>query len=211
MITSTTAPMIWYTVRMMKPILFIDFDGTLCFDKFWRTLPFEKYNAVQEFLFSGENQFVKEWMSGNLTSEDINKLVSEKIAMNTAELWNIFVKECESMVIDQDILTKINNLRNRYTVILITDNMDCFERFTVPALKLRDFFDHVVSSYTEKASKGDDQGELFQKIAEGLGSNMASSILIDNSEKFCNLFEKRGGRSLFVTRDQSLGYWLDNL
>lgn len=38
----------------MKPILFIDFDGTLCHDRFWRNIDASGFEKIQNFLF-GEN------------------------------------------------------------------------------------------------------------------------------------------------------------
>ncbi|MEZ4104057.1 MAG: hypothetical protein R3B60_02090 [Candidatus Paceibacterota bacterium] len=44
--------------------LFVDFDGTLCDERYWRSLPTEEYEAIQELLFKNNTQIVHDWMRG---------------------------------------------------------------------------------------------------------------------------------------------------
>ena len=50
-----------------KPILFIDFDGTLCFDRYWRSLPQDMFSLVQQRLFGRDTTLAVEWMLGKKT------------------------------------------------------------------------------------------------------------------------------------------------
>ncbi len=143
----------------MKTLL-IDFDGTLCHDRFWRSLEPELSQKVQQYLFLSDKTMVKDWMNGVYTSEDINKLLSDSLGINYEFLWNLFVKDCQNMHVDETVLSRIKELRKDYKIILITDNMDCFDRFTVPALKLDDYFDAVVNSFNEQTSKNENEGQL---------------------------------------------------
>ncbi len=192
----------------MKPILFIDFDGTLCHDRFWRSLDSEEHGKIQQFLFISNKELVGEWMVGKHSSEEINILLSEKLDIPYGRLWNIFVSDCKNMRADAEALKLILKLKNRFRIILITDNMDCFQRFTVGSIGLNRYFDEIVDSHTANQLKGD---KLFSGIVKKHGPSFSDCILIDNSKNMCALFESLGGKSLFVTKEQSSKYWLESL
>ncbi len=194
----------------MKPILFVDFDGTLCFDRFWRSLEPEFLAQIQGTLFQ-RNKIVVEWMRGEHTSEEINKKLAPELGVEYDYLWNIFVDDCKNMRVDTIVLEKINNLRENFTTILMTDNMDCFDRFTVPALRLNLYFDMIVNSYNEKVLKNDNEGALFKNYLKEFNSDVRASYLIDNSEKTCALFQRLGGQAFFVTAEKPLSHWLATL
>jgi len=70
----------------MKPILFIDFDGTLCHDRFWRSLPAEQYEKVQTLLFKERKSYAEEWMKGKHTAEEVNQFLSEQLRIPFEEI-----------------------------------------------------------------------------------------------------------------------------
>lgn len=191
----------------MKPVLFIDFDGTLCHDKFWRSLSPELLSKIKLFEFD-EEQIAQRWMRGEFTSEEINRRVAPLIGMDYQELWDLFVENCSTMEVSKDLLETLSNLRSRYHVVLMTDNMDSFDQFTVPALHLEDYFDLIVNSYNKKRGKEDESGKNFTEVLQSYDSAIEDSILIDNSAQACQLFESLGGTSYLVSGDQNLGYWL---
>lgn len=195
----------------MRPLLFIDFDGTLCHDKFWRSLDADTANKIENFLFREDTTLVNEWMRGKYTSEQINQMMADKFGFEYEKLWGVFVKDCETMSISQDVLNKIRGLRAKYTVVLATSNMDCFERFTVPALKLHDYFDGVESTHTSGFLKDDPSGKFFTALAEKYGLSLKGAMLIDNSMRTCRLFETLGGSAKLVTTDNNLLYWLEQI
>ncbi len=196
---------------MAKPILCIDFDGTLCHDRFWRSADPELKSKLQTRLFSDKVEVAEDWMLGKRTSEEINQLLADELGMPYDFLWKIFVADCENMTIVPGAIKKVQTLRDRYTTVIITDNMDCFDRFTVPALGLDTHFDVIVNSSTEGSFKNDENGKVFQKIAEAYDSPLSRNILIDNAQSSCMLFESLGGRSYLVTAEEPLTYWLDGL
>ena len=112
------------------------------------------------------------------------------------------------MTISSDTLNRIKKLRKNYETVLITDNMDCFTRFTVPAKKLASFFDSIVNSFENKKLKGYNDGEVFVQLADKTNTKIEDCILIDNSESVCAFFSKLGGKSCFVTSENTLDYWL---
>lgn len=69
--------------------LFIDFDGTICHDRFWRSLPKNENQQIQDFLFSGKNSAVVDWMKGVYTSEEINQMVAKETGLLYEHLWEV--------------------------------------------------------------------------------------------------------------------------
>ena len=195
----------------MKPILFIDFDGTLCHDRFWRSIDADSFEKIQNFLFGENKSIVNEWMRGIHSSEHINQLISKELNIPFENVWDIFVTDCENMNISSDVLNRIENLKKNFYTILITDTMDCFTRFTVPALKLNSFFDLIINSFDNKKFKNDNDGDIFLQIVKERGSKIEDSILMDNSKGACATFSELGGMTRFVTSDEPLAFWLENL
>lgn len=194
-----------------KPILFIDFDGTLCHDRFWRSLPLDQYEKVQRLLFTEDKTCIQEWMKGKRTSEEVNLLLAEQIGISSQELWSIFVKDAETMFVSQEVLETIGKLRDIYTTILITVNMDSFSRFTVPALKLDNYFDAISNSYCEGKFKEDNGGEIFKEYLEKYNTPIKSSILMDDSPTACQTFVALGGNAHQVTLEENLAFHLNKL
>lgn len=188
---------------MKKSKLFIDFDGTLCQDKFWRSADLDVRNKIQEYLFQKNKDIVQRWMLGEYTSENIHAILADVLGMPFLELWKIFIDDCQKMEVSESTLKKIGTLREKYKVVLLTDNMDSFSRFTVPALSLDSHFDEIINSYDEKKSKK----ELLPKLIENADRN----FLIDDSKTACDLFEDLGGTAFLITPSQDINFHLDLL
>jgi phosphoglycolate phosphatase-like HAD superfamily hydrolase len=188
--------------------LFVDFDGTICHDRFWRSLNSAENSQIQDFLFSGNNSIVVDWMRGAYTSEQINELVAKETGLDYEYLWTTFVHDCKTMIVQPEILNQINEVRNKFHVVLITGNMDCFSRFTVPALQLDQYFDVIVNSFNESQLKTDDNGSSFIKYVKG---SIQDAILIEDSEKSCELFKGLGGNAYKVINREDTLKHLQNL
>ena len=94
----------------MKPILFIDFDGTIAHDKYWRSLPDKEFQEVQKLLFQDNREVVNDWMRGKYSAEEINRFIANKTQIEYKKLWDIFVKDCESVGVSKSTLKKIDSL-----------------------------------------------------------------------------------------------------
>jgi len=187
--------------------LFIDFDGTICHDKFWRGLDNVNRALVQKTIFVN-NPVAAEWMCGKHTSEAINQFVSQETGLEYKMLWDVFVNDCKTMAVDHELLEQIGQLRQKFHVVLITGNMDCFDRFTVPSLRLHNKFDVIVNSFNEGQLKYDRNGETFLKYTLG---NFDDAILIDDSTTACDVFRELGGMAQQVTETISAHHYIENL
>lgn len=192
----------------MKPVLFIDFDGTLCHDRFWRSVDVETSLKIQGFLFGEDRSILRGWMRGEYSAEDVHRILSEKLDIPFDSLWNAFVHECETMNVSADTLRFISTLREKYHTVLMTDNMDSLTRFTVPALDLYRYFDAIENSFENKRLKNDDNGKAFVDVAQRLGASIEQSILVDDSPATCETFTRLGGKAYLVTPEHPLLFLL---
>lgn len=191
-----------------KPILFIDFDGTLCHDRYWRSLDKNMFSIVQDTLFGNDNTLVVEWMVGKKSAEEVNTILAKKLQVPFPDLWEVFVDDCETMKVNLSTLNTINSLRTQYKTILITGNMDNFSRFTVPALQLDTYFDEIINSADAGSLKSDPSGKQFLDPVQRHSANISECVLIDDSQRICNFFESLGGTSLLVTKENTLNKYL---
>lgn len=194
-----------------KPILFVDFDGTICHDKYWRSLPSQNYEAIQSLLFGNDKTRVNDWMLGKYTAEEINQFVCDKTGIPYADLWGMFVNDCATMRVPKELLSRLSAQREIFKTVLITGNMDSFSRFTVPELKLVNYFDCVSNSYDEGKHKTDNGGEIFVEYAEKYQVALTECILIDDSPGACSLFDALGGNSLLITSEKDIAFYLSKL
>jgi len=198
---------------MNKKVIFIDWDGTLCFSRFWETLSAKNptFSQVVANFFATEKEMIKNWMRGKHTSEEINKLLSERAGLPEKEVWKSFVSDCRNMEFDIETTNLIQELRKKHTVILITGNMDCFSRFTVPSLKLNELFDRVINSYETGALKTDNNGKQFFNCLALFNSKISDAYLIDDSTDTCEMFAKLGGNALKVDQKSDVSTHLNKL
>lgn len=195
----------------MKSGLLIDFDGTLCFDYFWRSLATDSRKRVQKLLFQGYNSLVDDWMRGLKTAEDIAAHASESLDIEYEELWNCFETDCLTMHVEPDTLDHIRDMQSRFQTILVTDNMDSFDRFTLPSLRLNEYFNATVNSARWGVLKGDKAGGLFAEVIAQYGLDVKTTHLIDNSEKNCRIFEELGGQSHLVHKREDIDTVLESI
>ena len=195
----------------MKPILFVDFYRTLNHEIYWRSLPSNLQKKVEEFLFANNKAVINDWMRGEYTSEEINKLLAKKLNVPFDYLWEIFVKDCKTMLVSEETLKKIARLRDKFIVVLITGNMDSFNAYTIPALKLEKYFDYISNSFDEKKHKNDEEGILFREYSKKFNSPLSKSFLIDDSDSVCKIFTALGGTAYKVDEEKDADYYLDAL
>ncbi|OGL60859.1 hypothetical protein A3D60_00070 [Candidatus Uhrbacteria bacterium RIFCSPHIGHO2_02_FULL_47_29] len=170
-------------------------------------LPAE-HAKVQQLLFGTDKTIVSDWMRGKYTAEQVNEFVAREIGLPFEKLWSVFVQDCRTMKVSQPALEKLNTLRDQFTVVLLTGNMDSFSRFTVPALQLEKYFDLISNSYFEGKHKTDNSGELFVAYAQKIGVPLESCLLIDNSPRACAIFENLGGIAYLATPENDINYHL---
>lgn len=178
--------------KTRKPkIVFIDWSGTLSKSKFWghlETSNKELFRKIEDNLFKKNIDLIKPWMRGELTSEDVAKKISVETGLDYKQVYDEFIKGCELMeFVDTRVPELVKKLKKMGTKVYIaSNNMDSFDRWTVPAMKLEELFDGIINSFPVKALKHDftDEGIslFFDKILTKEGVKAQETILIDDSE-----------------------------
>lgn len=194
-----------------RPTVFVDFHGTICNDRYWRSLPDDQQQALQAFLFQRNSHLVDEWMRGLHTAEAINEILAAELGLSYDALWTAFVADCRSMHVSTAILSRLRLLRPLANIVLMTGNMDSFTRFTAPALGLDGYFDAISNSFDEQRLKTDDGGSLFGQYASRYGTPIEDCALIDEAGDVCAVFTDLGGKALQVTAERTTEAILDGL
>lgn len=185
----------------MKNTVFVDFDGTICFNRFWEHLPAAEYQAIQAVLFNPDNgELIREWMRGKHSMEDICVMVSRDTGLSFKYLLKEFTTSACAFSVSETVLELIQQLRDQFHVVLITGNMDSFHRYTALALKLESYFDVIANSWEVGLLKTDDHGSIFRKFVRGA---IEDSYLIEDSAASCETFCQLGGTALQVTHETS--------
>ena len=91
-----------------------------------------------------------QWMIGHKSFNDVVRYVADATDIRHTDLMKELKYSAEHMnFFDPDVITLIGDLRDKgVKVVIATDNMDTFSKWTVPALKLRSFFDDILVSDT---------------------------------------------------------------
>lgn len=184
---------------MKKQNIFLDFDGTICFDYFWRSAPKDINTTIVKFLFQDNIYLIEDWMRGKSSSEEIITKISQDTGLDYTLIWNIFVKDCQDMYVKPEILQTVARCNKNNNTILITDNMDCFKRFICPQLQFEKYFSYIFNSSDFGVLKDDSPTKgLFKKIIDLYNFDIKKSVLLDNSDKNCKIFTQLGGTSFLI-------------
>lgn len=200
----------------MKKVIFIDWNRTLSFDLFWGHLkeiehPNHHHLApIEEWLFVKNRELINPWMRGEISVED----VVGRMASDTEIPAKIILQElrhsCEVMqycIVGLQELIK--DIRSRGTkVVIATDNMDTFTRFTVPALKIDQLFDGYLNSYDIKHLKDDEEPAdsivFFDDFLTKNNLTYADVVLLDDSPDKSGKYQRLGFDRILIDSPETL-------
>lgn len=185
--------------------LFLDWHNTLSTSLFWDHLNNPSHHmleSITSFLFKDPIRFstvLEPWMRGERTSEEIIHLLCQETAFDPSIVFYELMVSCQQMqFVSQDIPHYISSIRAKgIKVVIATDNMDTFLRWTVPRLHLYHLFDDILCSSDVKGLKSDikpDETSTFfaqflQKHHIGRGESL---LLDDGNEEFGNVIRRFG-------------------
>jgi FMN phosphatase YigB (HAD superfamily) len=145
------------------------------------------YDAkLAQWLFK-ENRFItNDWMRGKFSSEDISTRLGKALGVDPHIILNDLEESCRKMTFnDSRFLKIISNIRNKgIRVVIATDNMDTFRRYTLPGLKLDRYFDDFlisceVGSLKEDFRKGN--SDFFANYLKCHNIEFKDTVLIDDA------------------------------
>jgi FMN phosphatase YigB (HAD superfamily) len=173
-------------------VLFIDWDGTLSGSRFWghwdkHPTHSQKYKAIQKHLFGQSDGMLEQWMRGGLTTEQAIELLAVRTTIDPSELIQNLEISCKQMqFFDPRLPELLNQARAAgIKVVIATDNMDTFSRWTTSALGLDRFCDDILNSHTLHGLKRDKAPDGSSKFfADYLAKHAVSpnrAVLIDDN------------------------------
>jgi FMN phosphatase YigB (HAD superfamily) len=199
-----------------KPkVIFIDWNKTLSASHFWRNLP-----DVETVMFLANRHLLMPWMRGQSTAEEICQVLSGQTGVSYDLIFNELKDSCANMeFVDSRLPELIAKIRsNGVKVVLATDNMDCFVRFTAPALQLNNLFDDILVSCNLKILKNDVQGNSIPFFEDYFKRNNLSYnevVLLDDSAEMGKAYRQLGLPVVVINNRERLlevlgGYAEDN-
>ena len=99
-------------------------------------------------------------MRGEMNAEDCVHFLAKASGIEANELFVGLIESCKAMTfITPKLPVLVSELKaTGMQVVIATDNMDTFPRWTVPALGLRQLFDGILDSHTLRCLKRDKGG-----------------------------------------------------
>jgi hypothetical protein len=187
-----------------KNIIFIDFNWVISYKNFWHSLE-EKdkviYEKINKTLFSENIQLIRDWMLWKYTSQDICKFISKELNINYEYIYNTLINDCKNIDLSLEIKDILEKLKKYYNIILVTDNMDCFTKFTTKKNQnYFDVFDSIFNSAKEWYFKVDSYLNYIKKY----DSKIELSYLIDDSIWNCEKFSKLWWNAINVKWKESV-------
>lgn len=195
--------------------IFIDWNKTLSNSLFWEHLqdtnhPNNKHlEAIEKSMFQNNRHLINSWMRGEHTFEDVTKILSEDSGVNQEIILNELAESCRQMkYVSEEIPELINKIKDKgIKVVIATDNMDTFERFTIPAMKLEELFDDFLISHSLKLLKGDLQENSIPFFDEYLNKHNLTyqdTVLLDDCIDDTGTYDKLGLQIIQITSPEKL-------
>ena len=171
-------------------VVFVDWANTLSTSLFWQQMPGCRLSAadsarVESYVFSRAD-LVRQWMVGTVAAEDVCTLAAGSLGLAAPDLLADLELSCRRMEFDDPAsVDTLRAIREQGTkVVLATDNMDTFYRWTVPALNLRGIFDAILDSASLGTLKGglvDGQSPFFGPWLSEHDIAPSEAVLVDDS------------------------------
>lgn len=193
---------------MFRPkMIFIDWNGTLSNSLFWEHT--KNREQLAQWLLVENSSLACDWMRGQFTSEDIARKAAAATQIDYETIFSDLRHSCENMkFVSHDVPVLISEISKRdVQTAVATDNMDTFLRWTMPALGLRDLFDHFLVSHSLGVLKDDfsnGHSLFFRDFMVEHKLRFSDCLLIDDSRGTINTYSALGLRCLSITKDISL-------
>lgn len=199
----------------MTKVIFIDWNGTISYSRFWEQLedsthPNHSYfKPLTESLFVKSRSIISEWMLAKLTTEDICKVIADDTGLDYQIILDELIESCKNMKFLSDELEGlIKQLQSKgIKCVIATDNMDTFDRWTIDAMDLRNIFDDILNSYklgSFKYNSVENKLPFFNKYLSDNNLNYSDVVLIDDSVDKTGFYKTNGFKIINVNKDYTL-------
>ncbi|MFA6518988.1 MAG: hypothetical protein WCV93_05075 [Candidatus Shapirobacteria bacterium] len=189
---------------------FWDFAGVWSKDWFYKSLETshpDVWKFIQTKIWGpNDDHRVEKWVRGELTTNDINRIISQGTGIDFEFLTKTFHDDFASMTMETRHVPIVMALKQKgLKVGMITDNMKEFSSITVPKHNLLELFDgHVYNSFDYRMLKAEG---LLNLAVEQTNAGYNTSLLIDDSPRARAAFEARGGHTYSYTTFEIFNDW----
>jgi len=196
-------------------IIFFDWNKTLSNNIFWQQLGEEdnrlygKLLDIEKVLFDQKYDLINKWMLGKIGGEDICEFVGKKTKINKEVLFEELIISCQKMTyVNEQVESLLKKLKNKgFRLVIATDNMDVFSRFTAPVINSNFLFDKIINSSEVGCFKYDCIGDKLPFFDNYLKSNKLKYdqvVLIDDSIDKKGNFGRLGFKIININNPKEL-------
>ncbi len=171
---------------MTYKVIFIDWFNTLSSSLFYDNCGEDDLcGYFRKHTFQDNEEMLEAWLVGKKSRVDVVSAFARNKSEQKKAL-SLLKKSCENMTFDRETyLPLIQKIRKKgVKVVIATDNMDVFTDYVVPALKLRNYFDEIISSNILGCQKMDiENGKLifFDSFLKNNKISYSEALVIDDS------------------------------
>jgi FMN phosphatase YigB (HAD superfamily) len=206
-------------VPLWGRVIFSDWHGVLSRDPFWvsirgsATHPLHaQLEAGMAGVFASERGLANEWMTGLLSSTQVIAEMGIQLDRRFRDdfLGRRLDLDCARMHVNAELFEVLRVMRAEATVVIATDNMDCFSRAFARARHrkphharvwetLADWAvvcDDIICSSDVAALKAEDPQAFFGPWLDQHGMGFAEALLIDDRADNCAAFTACGGAAI---------------
>jgi len=203
-------------MKTNKPkIIFIDWHKTLSNSIFWQQLtePGHMLNGylpkIETVLFNKEFDLINPWMLGKLNSKIVCKFISEKTGIDSQILHDELEISCRQMsLISKEVESLLNKLKQKgIPLVIATDNMDTFTKYTYPEINKNNLFSGCLNSYETGCFKYDcinDGLPFFDGYLRDKRLTYRDVVLVDDSIDKRRNFQRLGFEVLIIGKNKPL-------
>lgn len=113
---------------------------------------------------------------GEITDKQFWQDVSNELNIDPEQLKNLII---ETFPIDKRIVELIDKIKDRYTIVMVSNQVEDWLKRVIDDHRLRDSFHYFVNSYHVKAKKPN--SEIFLAALEVAGSKPEETLFIDDA------------------------------
>ena len=192
-------------------VIFLDWNKTLSNSLFWSHMhpdnghDYSLYHGkLISTLFVENKKLINPWMRGEYSTDDIMQILSPLVGLSTEVLKEELAISCSNQsFVDSFIPEYIKSIKNKgIKVVIATDNMDTFRKYTVPSMKLEELFDDFLISCelgVLKDDHGDESIPFFDDYLKHNNLKYQDSVLLDDCIDKTGVYDNLGLKIRQVT------------
>ena len=188
---------------MIKAIIF-DFAGVIGSDGYWIYLKEKLHNLEDRKVYFQELSVRVD--NAIITNQEFVQTIAKKLQVSNEIVWKEIFKR---IVINQDLLTLISQLKKNYKICLLTNYTHEWMSELIDIYKLDKYFDVKVISSLEKIVKP--SKEIYLIALNLLKVKPEEAIFIDDRQHNVDGGENVGIKSLLFVSNEQLIKDLENL